>query len=185
MPELYNPLEIDNKELIDPLLPPDDPDKSYEEKIYIILWYMNDDSSDYGSHFKICVGRTSTYDFIKANIDDIDIHESVILTETKQTETKTGSQKYYMTNINKAITAYQFMKKIQDKYKDDFDIEDYNYTFEDEEEGELDINKIDNSELRMMASILRESQKNQRMTFNANEKYLVNDDNEDDEEKYV
>ena len=38
-----------------------------------------------------------------------------------------------MTSVDKAITVYQFLKKVQDNYNDKFDIEDYNYAYEDDE----------------------------------------------------
>jgi len=132
---LIDPLVTVDNGLTDPLLPPDEPDKGFEEKKYLVLWVMNDDSSEFGNHFFVGTGRTETYYFLRDNISEIDIHNSYILVETKQTETKTQVRRWYMTSIDKAITVYQFLKKVQDNYHDGFDVEDYDYAFEDDEEA--------------------------------------------------
>lgn len=131
---LIDPLLPMEDGLTDPLLPPDEPDKGFEEKKYLVLWVMNDDSSEYGNHFFIGTGRTETYYFLRDNISDIDVHNSYVLVETKQTETKSQVRRWYMTSIDKAITVYQFLKKVQENYHDGFDVEDYDYAFEDDEQ---------------------------------------------------
>lgn len=131
---LIDPLLPMEDGFIDPLLPPDEPDKGFEEKKYLVLWVNNNDSSEDGNHFFIGTGRSETYYFIRDNISEIDIHNSYVLVETKQTETKSKVRRWYMTSIDKAITVFAFMKKVQDNYNDKFDIEDYDYAYEDDDE---------------------------------------------------
>ena len=109
------------------------PTKSFEEKIYIILYTLNDDSERdndiYSKVFSICVGRTEVYLDIKNKLISgvpVDIHRSRILTETKQTETITGDIKYYMLPYEAAISVYSFCTAVKEYYNDEFDIEDYN-----------------------------------------------------------
>ena len=77
-------------------------EKSTEEKIYIILYRLNnsEDVDDVTSKtFEVCIGRTAAYSDIKNKLQsglDIDVHRSYVMTETRQTETCTGDIKYYM-----------------------------------------------------------------------------------------
>ena len=107
--------------------------KSFEEKIYIILYRLNECEDEAMSKiFEICVGRTETYNDIKNKFlsgMSIDVHRSKIITETKQTETSTGDEKYYMTDYEDCISLYSFCKKVEEYYNDqEFDIEDFNDT---------------------------------------------------------
>ena len=97
--------------------------KSVEEKIYIILYKLEDDDlEEYQKNvFSICIGRTNAFNDIKEKLIsglDIDIHRSKIITETKQTESVSGDRKYYL---------YSFCISMHEYYSDDdFNIEDYN-----------------------------------------------------------
>lgn len=106
-------------------------EKSVEEKIYIILYIINtDDESDTASKtFEVCIGRTAAYSDIKEKLIsglDIDVHRSLVITETIQTETKTGDTKYYLLPFEEAISVYSFCIAVSSYYNtDEFDIEDY------------------------------------------------------------
>lgn len=140
---------MDNKKLINPVIfdqPKDQkrklinpvifeaPDKSFEDKVYIILYYLDEDDEfdqDLYRHvFAIHIGRTETYRDIINKLESgvpIDIHRSKIITETKQTETETGNIKYYLLPFDECISLYSFMISVKDYYSDDdFDIEVYN-----------------------------------------------------------
>lgn len=104
--------------------------KDFEDKDYIILYYLNGDDLDEISSktFSICHGRTMAYSDIKEKLEsglDIDVHRSKILTETKQTETKSGDIKYFMVPLADAITIYAFCISVKEFYDDEFDIEFY------------------------------------------------------------
>lgn len=116
--------------------------KSFEEKIYIILYRLNECEDETMSKiFEICVGRTETYQDIKNKFlsgMSIDVHRSKIITETKQTETSSGDEKYYMTDYEDCISLYSFCKKVEEYYNDEeFSIEDFNDT-DVPEENELE-----------------------------------------------
>lgn len=106
--------------------------KSVEEKIYIILYKIVDENNEdaYNNIYSICLGRIDAYNDIKNKLisgDNVDIHKSIIITETKQTETETGDRKYYLVAFEDAISVYSFMISVQDYFSgDDFDIEIYN-----------------------------------------------------------
>lgn len=107
-------------------------DKGFEEKLFIILYVIDDDDlEEYQRHsYALCIGRTHTYADIKEKLlsgVNVDIHRSKIITETKQTETKTGDRKYYLLPYEECISIYSFCTSIEDFYSDDeFNIEDYN-----------------------------------------------------------
>ena len=106
--------------------------KSFEEKVYIILYKLNTSEDDdiYKNIYTACIGRTAAYNDIKEKLVsglDIDIHRSLVMTETKQTETDTGDRKYYMIPYNELISVYSFCVSVSNYYtEDEFDIEDYN-----------------------------------------------------------
>lgn len=107
-------------------------EKSTEEKIYIILYRLNDseDTDDVTSKtFEVCIGRTAAYSDIKNKLQsglDIDIHRSYIMTETRQTETCTGDIKYYMIPYEECISVYSFCVSVAEFFNtDEFDIEEY------------------------------------------------------------
>ncbi len=134
MPDLVEPIKFYKKEDLDEngLLKPiifDEAPKGFEEKLYLVLYtYGNEDHSSENG-WKLCTGRTETYEFIKSIIDEIDIFNSKILVETKKQDIKTGERGYYFLSIEKSLTVYAFCKSIEQYYGDDgFDIEDYNYS---------------------------------------------------------
>ena len=99
----------------------DVPTKSFEDKKYIVL--INQESNDelFDGQYKICNGRTECYRYIQTLIesfgDEIDAHNSKVITETKQVEADTGNSKYYMINLDDAISIYAFCKSVEGYYK--------------------------------------------------------------------
>lgn len=138
--------EKKHKKLINPILFDDTP-KNFEEKTYIILEYLYDgNENDYVKQFEIIVGRTAVYKYIAENAEYMDIHKSILITETKQTETETGERKYYLLPLDKSISVYYFCKHTEQFYQNiDFDIEDYNYSDEEEEIEDNTNSKTTNS----------------------------------------
>lgn len=59
----------------------------------------------------IVTGRTEAYNYIKENIDEINMDHSFVLVESLPLE--------------KRVSIYAFMKHVGDFYEDSFDIEDY------------------------------------------------------------
>ena len=112
--------------------------KSIEEKIYIILYKLTENEDEvYNQVFSICVGRTEAYTDIKNKLIsglDVDLHRSIIITETKQTETSSRDRKYFLLPLNECISVYAFCVQVAEFYSDDnFNIEDYNNTLIDNE----------------------------------------------------
>lgn len=110
----------------------DVPAKSIEEKTYIIFVVGNDLLEDdmFDGFYKVCEGRTKAYRFIQHLIesygDDIDPHQSKVITQTIQTETDSGDTKYYMIDYDSAISVYAFCKTVEVYYGDTaFDIDTY------------------------------------------------------------
>ena len=87
---------------------------SAEEKEYLLLLYVTDDSGDSDEQrFEIIIGREATYQYIKDMIDGMDINKSrVVVTDV---------------TLKDALTVYQFMILIKNKYytDDTFDINEY------------------------------------------------------------
>ena len=127
-PMIFNDDKVDkNKGLIHPM-EFDVRTKSIEEKIYIILYKIIDSNNEdeYNNIYSICLGRTDAYNDIKNKLlsgEEIDIHKSKIITETKQTETESGDRKYYLVAYEDCISVYSFMISIQDYYSDDNAVE--------------------------------------------------------------
>lgn len=87
-------------------------DKPVEEREYIILHSLDGDSQH---DYDVVIGRTAAYEAIKQYcISDpsYDVNTSTILVESRYPELR--------------ISVYEFMKKIEGDYPDNFDIEDYN-----------------------------------------------------------
>lgn len=134
--------------------------KSPEEKLFIILYVLNEDEEDeLRNHcFSLCIGRTEAYNDIKNKLIsglDIDIHLSKIITETKQTETESGDRKYYLLPYEECISIYSFFISTSEYYsEDDFDIEEYNNTsVPDQNELEKNPNYINKEELDYLKMI--------------------------------
>lgn len=114
------------------------PVKSFEDKTYLVLIANDTDDDLSDGNFKICHGRTDCYRFIETLLesygDSIDIHKSIVMTETRQTETETGDIKYYMINIPECVSMYSFCKSVESYYGEyGFDIEGYNKGYSQEE----------------------------------------------------
>lgn len=105
--------------------------KSFEEKIYLILYIINDidETEPESKTFSVCIGRTMAYEDIKTKLQsglDIDVHRSYVMTETKQIEASTGDEKYFMIPYNECMSVYAFCISISNFYgNEDFDIEEY------------------------------------------------------------
>lgn len=105
--------------------------KSVEEKIYIILYKIIDESieEEYRNIYSLCVGRTEVYNDIINKLTsglDIDVNRSRIITETKQTESSTGNRKYYMLPYNECISVYAFCIQVKEFFDNiEFNIDDY------------------------------------------------------------
>lgn len=107
------------------------PVKSFEDKTYIVLVKLFNDDDLFDGNFKVCHGRTECYrhieDVLESYADIVDIHNSLIITETRQTETETGDIKYYLINLPECVSMYAFCKSVESYYGTyGFDIEDYN-----------------------------------------------------------
>ncbi len=137
--KLFNPIIFDNQDHsetvvqkpINPIIF-EEKDKHYEEKTFIILYNIEpeDDMDEiYTRIFSICKGRTEAYFDIKDKLTSglgVNIYTSKIITETKQTETKTESIKYFLLPFEDCLNIYAFCTAVQDFYSDDgFDINDY------------------------------------------------------------
>ena len=108
----------------------EDREKTVEDKVYIILYILNDEEDDVASKtFSVCIGRTMAYMDIKNKLQSglaVDVHRSCILTETKQTETSTGDLRYFIVPFDKAISVYAFCISQNEYFNDEeFSIEDY------------------------------------------------------------
>ena len=117
------------KDLINPMIF-DVPTKSFEDKLYILLIIGENNDSMFDGNYKICNGRTECYRHIQSLIEafgeDIDVHQSMVITETKQTETDTGNTKYYLINYSDSVSIYAFCKSVESFYSNDsFHIDDY------------------------------------------------------------
>ena len=126
--ELINPMQFDVRE------------KSHEEKMYIILYKINDDDiEDYQENiYAICIGRTEAYNDIKNKLVSglsVDVHRSIIITETKQKEASTGDGKYFLLPLDECMSVYAFCIAVGQFFDlDEFNIEDYNNTDVPEDE---------------------------------------------------
>lgn len=111
--------------------------KSVEEKRYIILLPMTSNDEMFDGNYKICTGRTECYRTIEHLLEsfgtDLDIDNSIVITETKQTETETGDRKYYLLDIEECVSVYAFCKNVEAFYGDTaFDIDYYRNAIDDD-----------------------------------------------------
>ena len=83
-----------------------------------------------------------------------------------------------MTSIDKAITVYQFLKKVQDNYNDKFDVEDYDYTFEDNEENRdyISNNNMDFNMWNQSSMLEIDTSSYQKSTSNSDEEDMDEND---------
>jgi hypothetical protein len=111
------------------------PDKDVEKKTYILLLkledYITDLETDECGIFVVCEGRTAAYRMIENYLQRygasvFNVYDSRILTETKQTNSKTNKREYFMINYDKAISVYGFCKTVEGFYgKMGFSIDEY------------------------------------------------------------
>lgn len=137
----------------------DVPTKSFEDKKYIVLIYQESNDELFDGQYKVCNGRTECYRYIQTLIEsfgeDINAHESKVITETKQTETDTGNGKYYMINYDDAISVYAFCKSVEEYYRGtayDFSIDDI-ISPPEGVEVHIDENKLNDEAFSYAASI--------------------------------
>ena len=137
-PIIYEGDAPKDSKLINPIIY-DAPLKSVEQKVYLILYVLNEDLEDeiFNNIFSICIGRTDAYADIRAKLQSglsVDVHKSKIITETRQTETDTDGKKYYLLPLEEAISVYKFCKLCETIYTTDeftaFDVEEYNISDE-------------------------------------------------------
>ena len=145
--ELFEPMifedqqKKENKELVRPM-EFDVRTKSVEEKLFIILYVLEEDNLEkiYQNCYSICQGRTEAYSDIKSKLIsglNINVHKSKIITETKQTESETGDRKYYLIPLDECLSVYSFCISVSDFYSDDeFNIDDY--VSEDDDSADTD-----------------------------------------------
>ena len=87
----------------------DNTKKHPEERQYLICIRVNDPHSN--DYWDILIGRTAAYEYIKENIDEIDMEHSFVLVES--------------VSLAERKSIYAFMKYAGEFYSDGFDIEDY------------------------------------------------------------
>lgn len=96
-----------------------------KKKTYIVLYIGTDEDGKDIKSFEVIEGRKETFDFIKGIVDYIDIHESKVLTDK--------------VSYNDAASIYDFMKYVSSIIEEDsFDIEDYNYGYNNSYDPESD-----------------------------------------------
>lgn len=120
----------------------DNTKKHPENQQYLICIRTKPGSGEQDSWI-IATGRTEAYEYIKENIDSIDMEHSFILVESHI--------------LAKRKSIYAFMKYVGDFYEDSFDIEDYIKGDWDEEDYKRnnDISlMIDNNERIDMQTIM-------------------------------
>ena len=88
----------------------DNTKKHPEERQYLVCIRTKFDSGSQDS-WEIIIGRTNTYEYIKENIDVIDLDHSFVLVE--------------VLTLADRKSIYVFMKHVGKFYEDTFDIEDY------------------------------------------------------------
>lgn len=133
----FSPVVFDN---VDPRIRDMMGSKQTEEKIYLILYTYRDRGEDEQNSFSITTGRIGCCEEIENILnshDFVDIHNSVILVEIPVINSK-GDGEWVMKHPDRAMTIYQFAKKMQVYFRDNFDIEDYN-TENSEDDNDRDI----------------------------------------------
>lgn len=88
----------------------DNTQKHPEDRQYLICIKAKAGSGEDDS-WEVLIGRTAAYEYIKENIEYIDMEYSFILVEHLP--------------LNERASIYAFMKHVGEFYSDSFDIEDY------------------------------------------------------------
>lgn len=100
-------------------------DETPKVKTYLVLYIGTDEDGKDIKSFEAIKGRKETFDFIKGMVEYIDIHESKVLTDN--------------VSYNDAASVYDFMKYVSSIIEEDsFDIEDYNYGYNNSYDPESD-----------------------------------------------
>lgn len=94
-------------------------------KTYIVLYIGTDEDGNDVKSFEVVEGRKETFEFIKGMVEYLDIHESKVLTDN--------------VCYRDAASVYEFMKYVSSIIEEDsFDIEDYNYGYDNVYDPESD-----------------------------------------------
>ena len=94
-------------------------------KTYIVLYIGTDEDGNDVKSFEVVEGRKETFEFIKGMVEYLDIHESKVLTDN--------------VSYKDAASVYEFMKYVSSIIEEDsFDIEDYNYGYDNIYDPESD-----------------------------------------------
>ena len=139
----------------------DEPTKSFENKTFIVFIVEEGNDDMFDGHYKVCNGRTETYRYIQSLVEsfgnDIDVHNSKIITETKQIEAETGNGKHYMTNFNSCLSIYAFCKGVEGFYEgsilNEFKIDDYFSPPEAKDIPDIDMNKLESDAMSFATHI--------------------------------
>ena len=81
--------------------------KDPEQREYLVLIAGKYESDEWS----IFIGRSEAYEYIKSEIDNINLDQSFVLVET--------------VTLRNRISVYAFMKKCESLYNDSFDIDEY------------------------------------------------------------
>lgn len=156
----------------------EDPIKGPEDKIYLVLYYIVTDDGNLEKSFELCKGRSECVSFLEDNIEQIDINQSKVITETRQTETKTGNLKNYFLYIDSALSVYDFFKYMESINADlSIDIEDYNFSTPEEATDIRPYQQLPNTEaVQIWKAVMNESHE---------EKVDKPDSDDPEEDRYV
>lgn len=148
--------------------------KKSEEKTYIILYFLNNDGNSdmFSKIYEICIGRTAAYLDIKNKLQSglsIDVHRSIVITETMQTETDTGNTKYYLIPFDECASVYSFCVSVASFFDmEDFNIEDYADGDVPENNETTDSNSL-SSDQAEYKRLLEESMQYEKFQYNRND----------------
>jgi hypothetical protein len=144
--ENQNNQNSNERELFDPLImSPINPEiralsaqKTFEQRLYLVLYYRKDENDETVSEFAPYVGRYACYTGIAEllNLYNIDIHNSLILVEIPVIN-KSNKAEWVLKDPENAPSIYQFCKSVEVMFPAlDFSIDDYNIAQPVEEEDD-------------------------------------------------
>ena len=111
---INNTLFIRENQKVSNNLAPEDPEKRQYILLYTDLGYDENSDSEFPLRWESVIGRTNTYENIKANVSVIDIEKSIVLVET--------------VTVKDALSVQDFVKYLKNANlveKDGFEIDDY------------------------------------------------------------
>lgn len=111
---INNTLFIRENQKVSNNLAPEDPEKRQYILLYTDLGYDENSDSEFPLRWESVIGRTNTYENIKANASVIDIEKSIVLVET--------------VTVKDALSVQDFVKYLKNANlveKDGFEIDDY------------------------------------------------------------